>query len=57
VDEGSAGVGEESLAEELAELDLVAEEGAGDVDALASDDCNSLACIGSDVPESAALAI
>ena len=42
MDEGSARVGEKSLAEEFGELNLVSEEGAGDVDAFASNDYNSL---------------
>jgi hypothetical protein len=43
MDKCSARVSEESFSEELREFDFVSEEGSGDVDAFASDDCYSLA--------------
>jgi len=45
VDEGSAGVSEESLPQELGELGFVPKERSGNVDALSSDDDDFLACV------------
>ena len=42
VDESSSGVSEKSFSQELGELDLIAEERAGDIDAFASNNNDSL---------------
>ena len=42
MDESSSGVSEKSFSQELGELDLIAEERAGDIDAFASNNNDSL---------------
>ena len=56
VDKGAAGVSKQTLAHEFAELNLVAEERAGDIDSLSSNDDDALTWVKGKVPARRVLA-